>query len=146
MSDIKKIDTIDELKQEFNNLGILYNIESMKFLIKNKKSMAEVALDNPESTLFLIAAGTKEKSVDKAFEIIEYMRKRGITIDILRELCLYQAQDDDFFTGDRGTKLLFEIRKEREQITDEEALKEIMSQVLPLLKNLEQEKRLLETL
>lgn len=145
MSDRKKIETIDELKQEFYSLGLSYNTESMKFLIKNKKSMAEVALDNPESTLFLISAGTKEKSVDKGFEIIERMRLKGITIEMLRKLCLKQAEDDDFFTDGRGKKLMFELTKEWEQLTDEEALKEIMSQILPLLNHLEQEKRLLET-
>ena len=145
MSDRKKIETTDELKQEFYSLGLSYNTESMKFLIKNKKSMAEVALDNPESTLFLISAGTKEKSVDKGFEIIERMRLKGITIEMLRKLCLKQAEDDDFFTDGRGKKLMFELTKEWEQLTDEEALKEIMSQILPLLNHLEQEKRLLET-
>ena len=147
MSDINKVESLEELKSEFGKLGIEYTVESMKFLIKNKKSMAEVTRpDNPECTLFLIAAGTKEKTVDKAFEVIEEMRKKGVCLELLRKLCLKQAQDDDFFMGSLGAKMNSELMKESNQVTDEEALKEIMGQLVPMLKNLEQEKKHLETL
>lgn len=119
--------TFEEVRESFNRYGLEYNVKSLQFLIKNKKSLAEVArTGDPEATVYLLASGTKTKTLDEAFDIIEAMRLEQVPLEIVHMLCVSQGRDDGFFMNQRGLEVLEGMSKDKDLMSNQEVMQTIL--------------------
>lgn len=130
--------------KNFNDIGFKYTVESIVFLADYNRTMND-AIDfygKADNIIYLVGAGLKDKTREKALETIQTLMDKGLCLEVIYCLCVMRARENGFFINERGLETLDTITTSQNLMDNEVVLRVITRVMGSYQKSLEVEEKI----
>lgn len=121
-----------EIEKKLVEGGMEFNVESLKFLVKHKKSKAEISIISPnediENTVYLVACGSKGHTLDEAYDIIFGIQQEfKMPSELVHMAAMNIGRANGFFMNEQALNAVEVMSKEEELVNCQEIMDVMLS-------------------